>query len=330
MSKMELRKSQPTASEVHVNTPLTNMSEAYIQREDSFAAHRVFPAVPVSKQSGKYFSFPRGYFNRDEMSLRAPGAESVQGGYGMTTGSYDCDVYSFKHPIPRQVRANTDSPLDPDRNATQFVTRKALIKLEKLWVNAFFAASLWTSDLTGGTDFTKWDDDSSTPVEDIREYKRTIRESTGYEPNKLVLGRYVKDALVDHPDIVARISGSAGPGNPAIVTLQQLAALFEVEEVLVTNAVENTADEGASDSGSFIAGKHALLAYSNMAPAVEMPSAGYRFAWTGYLGENAANGQSITRWWDQNRKSDMVEIEIATDMKLISADLGAFFGSAVS
>lgn len=329
MSKMELRKSQPGAGEVHVNRPLTNMSEAYIQSDDSFAAHRVFPVVRVNNQTDSYYSFPRGYFNKDEMAERAPGAEAVQGGYAVSTGSYNCKVYAYKHPIPRQVRANTDSPLNSDRNATQFVTRKALIRREKLWVANYFATGKWTTDLTGTTNFVKWDDAASTPVEDIRDQKRTIRESTGFEPNKLVLGRAVKDALVDHPDIVARISGSAGPGNPAIVTLAQLAALFEVEEVMVTNAVENTAAEGATASHSFIAGKHALLTYANPAPAIEMPSGGYTYAWAGYLGENAANGQSITRWYEQSKKSDMVEIELAVDMKLVGADLGVFFSSAV-
>ena len=46
---------QPTVSQVHVNRPLTNISVAFAQAATSFAAERVFPRIPVAKQSDRYF-----------------------------------------------------------------------------------------------------------------------------------------------------------------------------------------------------------------------------------------------------------------------------------
>jgi hypothetical protein len=71
----------PTAGDVHVNTPLTNISIAYIQDAANFVAARVFPNIPVAKQSDRYYTYDRGEFNRDEMEERAPGTESAGGSY---------------------------------------------------------------------------------------------------------------------------------------------------------------------------------------------------------------------------------------------------------
>jgi hypothetical protein len=56
MNQFAIRKSQPTASDVHVNTPLTNISIAYMQMQSEYKAADIFPIVPVSKQTDRYFS----------------------------------------------------------------------------------------------------------------------------------------------------------------------------------------------------------------------------------------------------------------------------------
>jgi hypothetical protein len=122
----------PVPGDVHVNTPLTNISIAFLQSAENFVATRVFPNIPVTKQGDRYYTFDRGEFNRDEAEERAPGTESAGGSYTLdNTPTYFANVYAFHKDIPDQVRANADAVLDPDREATEYVTHKALIKREK-------------------------------------------------------------------------------------------------------------------------------------------------------------------------------------------------------
>ena len=58
---------RPSPGDVHVNTPLTNISIAYMQDATKFISQRVFPNIPVAKQSDRYYVYDRGEFNRDEM-----------------------------------------------------------------------------------------------------------------------------------------------------------------------------------------------------------------------------------------------------------------------
>lgn len=325
----------PSRGDVHVDGPLTQIAIAFAQNPDMFIADRAFPVVPVQKQTDLYFTIPRGEWFRDAMKKRAPGALSAERTHDVSTDSYACEVWALHEKLADQVRANYDSPLQADREITEGLTHAGMIRKEIAWRDSFFITGLWTSEVTGvdnanpgASEVGRWDRADSTPIEDVRTGKRTVQALTGFRPNKMVVSREVYDALLDHPDIVGRLDRGQSTG-PAIVMRQNLAALFELDEILVMDAVYNSATEGASDSIGFVAGKNALLVYAAPRPGIYVPSAGYTFSWTGLLGAGAL-GMRMKRMRDEQRESDMIEIQMAFDQKLVSADLGYFFLSVVN
>jgi hypothetical protein len=330
---------QPTLSDVHVNQALTQISVAYLQDPSAFVASRVFPNVPVEKASDRYYVFNRGDFNRDDMQLRAPGTESQGSGYSLdNTPSYSADVWALHKDIPDQIRANSDSVLSPDLNATQFLTTKALIRKERLWATNYFTTSLWTSGKIGqatadSTHVVFWNDyANSTPIEDMRAAKRAVHlVSGGFAPNKIVFGPQVWDTLVDHPDFVDRIKygQTANPQmSPAMVSRRVVAELLEVDEILVMEGIYNNVVEGGTETEAYIGGKNALMCYAAPSPGLMVPSAGYTFSWTGFFGAGVM-GNRIKSFRMEWLESDRVEIEMAFALKLIGADLGYFFSSII-
>lgn len=331
-----VRKSQPTPSDVHVNAPLTNISIAFLQDAQNFIADRVFPNIPVAKQSDRYYTYDRGMFNRDEMTERAPGAESDEVGYTVdNTPTYFAKVFALHVKVPDERRANADSVLQPDREATELLIHKAMIKRESLWVTKFFITGIWAEERAGvasgptGTQFLRWDVAGSVPLADLRAGIQAVKRRHGFKPNKLILGSDVWTKLVDHPDFVDRLNRGQTPVGPALVNRQQLATILEIDEVVVAEAVVNTAKEGVTNVHAFIAGKHALLVYAAPRPGLMVPSGGYTFSWNGLLG-SSAQGYRILKMRDDKAHSDWVEIEMAFEQKLISSELGAFFLNAVS
>lgn len=329
--------SQPTRGDVHVNKPLTNISIAYMQDAANFVADTVFPNIPVPQQADRYYTYDRGYFNRDEMKERAPGTESAGSGYSVdNTPTYFARVYAFHHDIPDQVRANVDTVLQPDSDATKLVSQKALIKREKLWVTRFFQPALWTFDVDGvaaaptpGTQVLQWNDANSTPIEDVAAAQDAILEETGQLANILVVGRQVWTALKNHPDIIDRVKYGQTPGGTAKISLQALADLFEVQRIVVMQAIENVSVEGQANDHAFIGGKKALLVFSPGSPGLQVPTAGYTFSWTGFMGAGAMGGR-IKKFRMENLESDRIEIQMAFDQKLVSADLGYFWDTIVA
>ena len=248
---------QPTLSDVHVNRPLTNISVAYSQEAAGveFVADRAFPPIPVENKSDLYWTYKRGDWNRDEMQKRGLSMESAGAGYGLdSTGTYNCDVWALHKDVDDQVRANSDSPLAPDRDATIFLTQKALIRRENQWATQYFKTGLWTGEVAGqatsdSTHVVYWDYATSSPITDIRHAKTQARlNSGGFVPNIGVFSRPVFDKLVDHPDFIDRTKYGQTAPNPAMATRRIIAEILELEEVLVMDAVYNTAAEGATPS----------------------------------------------------------------------------------
>jgi hypothetical protein len=324
----------PGRADVHVDRPLTNISIAFRQSADAFVADKVFPVVPVQKQSDTFFTIPRGAFFRDQVEKKAPGAEPAKANFNYGTDSYRADIWALATGVADEIRANYDSPLSADRDMTEFLTHQGLIRKERLFASEFFTTGKWTTDYTGvaatptGAQFLQWNDANSNPIEDIRAGKRRVHGRTGFRPNKMIVGREVYDVLLDHPDIVGRLDRGQTTG-PAMAKRDELAALFELDEILVMDAIYNTANEGATDSYAFIGGKSALLVYSAPSPGLMVPTGGYTFSWTGLLG-GGANGMNMRRIRDDKAQADELIVQMAFDMKLISADLGQFFTAAIA
>ncbi|KKM80683.1 hypothetical protein LCGC14_1337380 [marine sediment metagenome] len=314
---------QPTTGDVHVNTPLTQISIAFIQDDDEFIADEFFPEVPVAKQSDRYFIYEKDAWFRSDAQERAPSTESAGSGWTLdNTPTYFASKKALHKDVDDDTRANADPVIDMDRDATEYVTRQLLLRKEKDWAAAYFTTSLWDTDFTPGT---LWDAGGSTPIQDIRSQMLVIKRTTGLRANKFGMGEEVWNILQDHPDFLDRIKFT----QTGIVTTGLLAVLLGLQAVMVMGAVENTATEGQTASLSFIFGKSALLVHAAPRPSLLTASAGYTFRWTGLFG-GGEMGTRIKRFRMEAIASDRVEGESAYDQKLVASELGVFFNAVVS
>lgn len=316
---------QPTVNQVHVDRPLTNISIAYLQSQGDFIASRVFPIIPVDKQSDKYYTYNKNAWLRDQAEKRAPSTESAGGGYQLSTDNYYCDEWAYHKDIPEQLRANADMAIDVDRDATEFVTQVQLLRKEAEFASTYFNNSAWGANT--GTPSTLWDVyATSTPITDIKDAARDIQRTTGRRPNKLTLSQEVFDVLSEHPDFTEKIKYT----QTGIVTAQLMAGVLGLDEVIVAGSVQATNLENETEAYAFTFGKHALLTYSPMRPSLLTPSAGYMFAWRGLAPGLGDGSIAIDRFQMRHLKAERVEGTSAWDMKITGSDLGYFFESVIS
>lgn len=311
----------PTAGDVHVNRPLTNFSQKYLQSEDMFVGTRAMPNIPVSKQSDLYYIFDRADFYRDEAQERADATESAGAGFNLSTDPYFARVYAFHKDVSDRQRANQDDPVQLDQSAAQFVTQKLLIRRETLFATEFLTAGVWDTDTN-----VNWLPAGSNPITDVRGEATAVHGATGFRPNKMLMGRTAWDTLLDNDEIIARISGGALPSQPAIVQRQLVAQLFELDAIFVMDSVSNTALPGAAEATAFIGDDNALLYWAPDTAGLETPTAGIQFSWTGLLG-NTGNGLRIKRMRAELLEADRIEGEMAFDYKVVASELGSLFTS---
>lgn len=327
--------SNPTTSDLHINTPLTNIAVGAVQDLSAFAAARVFPIVPVMKQSDLYRTFNIADMYRDDLKPRASGTESHGTGYNVGSESYICQRFDLHHDIADADRANADSVFALDANSTKILTNQALIRRESMFADSYLTTGVWATQAQGvtsgptGTQFLKWTDDASDPVADVEAAKLRVLLATGKMVNKITMTYDVRSALKTNPAIIDRIKYSGGIGNdtPVNVTDSALAQVFGVNEVVVSSAIKNTAKEGEAMVGAFIASGKVLLSYSPATPGIFELSAGYIFSWRGLLG--SVDGMRVKKFRIETLESDRIEIQTAWAMKQTSNVAGTLLYDVV-
>jgi len=322
-----------TPSAVHIDQPLSNLTLAYVQEQTNFIADKVFPTVGVQRQSDKYYIYDRANMNRTgDVKKLAPRTEVNRIGMAISNDSYFADVYGLGMDFDEQTLANEDAMLEIRAAGSQTIVNRLLIHREEQFASSFFAASIWGTDVTPSN---LWSDyTNSTPITDVTTGRRTMQlKSGGFKPNTMVVGKEVRDILINHPDILARLNGGATVTNTALITNAKLAEIFEVENFYVMEAVKNGAVEGLAESNSFIGGKNALLVHAPRNAGLMTPASGLTFAWNNIPGANNL-GITVESFSDDALKrqqvAEHIQVKMAYDMKVVGADLGYFFSAVIA
>lgn len=331
-----------TPSAVHIDAPLTNLTIAFLQDANGFIADRVFPKVSVAKKSDKYYIYNRADFNRvGQVQARAPRTQAPRVGMSLSQDTYLTEVFSLATDFDFETLANEDAALDIRSAGAQMLTHQLLIDREIKWASTYFTGGVWGTDWDGvsGSPSTnqvrQWSDyNNSTPIQDVTTIMRTVQlRSGGFKPNVMVVGKEVRDVLVNHPTILARLNGGATVTNTALVTDAKLAEIFGVEDFMVMETVRNNGLEGLAESNAFIGGKAVAFYYRPRAAGLMIPSAGYTFTWDEL--ENASGyGIAIKSYRGDylaiDGVAEVLEANLAYDHKVVSADLGAFIDTVIA
>lgn len=282
---------------------LSNVSIKY--KNASYLAETLFPVVQVAKQQGKYYTYDKAMFRRND-TRRAPGAKANEVEYGLSTAQFYAEDHALKEKIPFEIIDQADNALNPEMDAVESVTEMLLVDKEMALAATFADTATITQNTTlSGT--SQWSDyNNSDPFNDIRTAIDTVQSATGLRPNTLSFGQQVFNKLLDHPDIVERIKYSMA----GAVTAELIARLFDVERVLVGSAIKNTADEGQTDSLSYIWGKHAHALYVAPTPRLKQVTSGFTFTY---------QQREVEKWDDGDAKARYVRVHDNYVQKLVAA-----------
>lgn len=295
------------SGDVHVDQVLTQISIGY--PNEGLVGEQLFPAVPVNKQSDKYYTFGReGWLPEDD--VRAPGAVAREiTGATVSTDTYYAVEHALQIAVTDEERKNADSPLSPDRDGAEIVTSKIMLGRERaIQVLAHTAANYASTNTVTLSGTSQWNDyTNSDPIGVMRTGKRAIHAKIFREPNTIVIPYPVMSVLEDHPDFLERIKYS----ERAIFSPELLAAILGFGKVVVPGVGINTAPLGQAESLAYLWGNDVVMAYVPPRPGMKIPAYGYEFVW---------NGQIVDRWRENPRKSDMIRVSRAYDHKMTATD----------
>jgi hypothetical protein len=309
----------PLISEVKFDELLTNISVQYQPAQGGFLADIVGPPVPVRLESSVYWKYDKSRFDVPN-SARAPRSEYNRVEWTATRDSYLAEEYGLELPIDDRERDNAAGPLDLDIDSTEIVTDMVLNNREKRWADMVMDPAIvtQTTDLNSLAG-RQWDDFSSgvsDPLGDAAIARNAIWLATGYRPNKLLLGYQVAEKLAQHPGLLERIQFS----ERALITKQILAALFQVDEVIIGGVLQRTSAAGATDVLADVWGKNALFFYSETRPSLKRASFAYTFR---------VKALQAFRYREEKIKSDIIRVTEIQAEKMVAPELGYLFQNAI-
>jgi hypothetical protein len=313
------------ASEVataHLDQFLTNYSIVY--RNQEFVGGRLFPDFPVAKQSNRYpiFGFERFKAYNTE---RAPGSEANEmPSWRMSNDEYYCDGKAQKQLVADELRAQWELGVTPEVFTTEtladIIDKQREIAIFNLIMNSVVIPG---AALTGQA---QWSDyQNSDPVSAITKVRSTILLGSTKEPNALLLGYEVWLQLINHPVILDRFKSTSMPlGYPSD---QQLAGLFNVDQIIVARSLYDTAPQGQPHNLNYIWGKNAILAYVPPAQGSMIVTPGTTFRWLYGVPKN--EGMLVKRYRVEERSGDMIEYQTYYCIKMVSPGTMYVFKNAV-
>ena len=310
---------QATPGQARVVDPILSAVARGYRSPKAAVASVLFPIVPVGLRAGRIISFGPDDFKLVN-SARAPGANTKRIQFGYAGENYSLVDYRLEGAVPNELQeeASNGPGIDLSSNAVRRVQNIMALEREKQAADlarneARYGAG--NKETLSGT--SQWSDPASDPFTDIMDGKESIRAKIGERPNVLTLGPKMLTALRTHPKVLDRLS-TASDRPPA--TLQQLQALFELQQIVEGEAVYH-------DGSQFqdVWGKDAILAYTTPASMQEMGSPSF-----GYTYQLEDRPMVEEGYPDRNANSWFYPVTDAYQPVLAGATAGFLFKSAVA
>lgn len=283
-----------------IDVALSQFAQLY--RNNQFVAELLFPRVEVQRQSDFFWQYGRENQALRENTLRAPGSAAERIQQTLSKTKYNSVDHALARLIPDEERGNFMGG-----DLEQWITQTLMDKLFLDEENNAATIATNTANYAGTNSVTlagpsQWSDlQNSTPITDVETAKSQIRQ-VGQEANLMIIGDPVYQKLRVHPAIVQRLVYTKG----GQVTLQDLAAIFGIDRVVLASAVK--LDNAIPANANFVWGKNVVLAYAQPNPSPADVSFGKTFVWTQAPGTVGGFATEIARETPASKKAD----ELAT------------------
>lgn len=278
-----------------------------------FIGLELLPLFPTRLQTSQFPVIPKEALLKIPETARAARAAYNRSDYEFERGYYATNENGWEEVVDDRERALYQDEFDAELVATMRATRIILAAQEKRIADKVFSATNFTANSI--TD--EWDDAANAvPIDDVNEGKLSVRENCGMLPNVLVIS-YSTFLNLKRCDQVVDLLKFTFPGiDINRMSAQQLAAVFDVERVLVGGAVYDSAKKGQDASISDLwSNEYAMLTRVASGQSLDEPCLGRTFLWT----EDADSNSVVEQYREEGTRGDVIRVRHDTDERLLTS-----------
>jgi hypothetical protein len=266
-----------SASSVHASTFMSNLSVQYANEE--YIGERLMPVVSVDKLANQFPS----YAKRDR--LAAPD-DSMQGRSrpneiqeSRSTDSYATKPYGLSNFVEMKTLQNQDAPFDELLDLQESLDELMAYRREKRIAALVCASGSYSGNTSAISAGQRWNTSAGgNPIKDILTAKRACWPGRGRGMTVGVCSYDVYDVLRTNPVILDALKYTERGG---LASRKNIASLFELDELYVGKAREDTANEGQTASYSRIWTDVFAILRVATAPSIRNATFGYTLRFKG-------------------------------------------------
>lgn len=296
-----------------------------------FVADLVLPVTNVGLQAGQFARWPiEELLKADGDIERAPGSSYKEDESKFEVETYATRDYGVVEKVDEREAEMYSRMVDPFTFAATRAAHRVLLAKEKRVAAKVMDHATYSANVAIHSDpgNGKWDTANSTPIADVEAAGQKMYALTGYYPDTLIINRKVFRKLRLNPQVLSAIK-SDGAGDQARqrdVTAAQLAAVFDVDRVVVAGGTQNTSPSGAATI-SQIWGDHAMLCVTTTSQDMRVACIGRQFHWGA---DGSMPSGIIEQKYDWDHRCWKVRARHEGDEKRIYTELGHMIDSVLT
>jgi len=294
----------PLSNQLHVDKLLSAISIKY--RNENYIAMEIFPEIPVKLNSDLYRIYGRDF--KLPETYRAMNAVSKQASFEVSTASYQLEWHSL-HDFVGDRQAENYDIADLRSDTTENLTDKILRRLEKK-VCDLFTTTNWSLgvSLAAGAEWSA-NTTTSNPIPVVDTGTSTVLMNSGKKPIYGAIGRNGFVAVKNHVSVLERTKYVSKE-----MDVNMIAALFGLEQLLVSEQSIDTAAQGVAENISWLWDNEKMFLGWKPAKASPLqPSAGYIFR---------NSRPMVKRWRVEEREADEIEVNMEFDARVVASLCG--------
>lgn len=268
----------PSGRNAYYDPMLSQFSSAAFSRTGgNMVADQIAPAVPAPKQSALYRVFDPEAWLKTPNDLRAPKTVPDRVTFTTSSATFFCHNRALSAEIALEDLANSDQAMMLRENHSELVVTQ-LKRAQEVRVARLCTASGNAATIVQATGAGLWTAvDSADILGQTNSAHIGIWNLTGMRPNTVVLD-WESALLAQRNRFLLDLFRYTQGGQ---IPLERLRTdVFKVERLIIADAIQNTAGEGATMANSSIWGACCLFCYSNPGAASDMsPNFLTRFRW---------------------------------------------------
>lgn len=310
----------PEAKELHLNAYLTDLSIKY--RNAAMIWSLVMPIIKANKRADKFVKYNKEDSYQLVDDMLGPKALPNEVTWGKSDDNYSVKDHGLSDYVAQEEIDNADNPIRPKVEANDFLNRCLDVAQEKRVADLIFAAASYPTgnkmQLSGDT---KWGGAADDPIGDVI----TAVEGCFVRANTLAFGAeaWMKYRML--PEILDAVKSStryqSSPGG--LATAPEVAALFEVDQLLIGRSRYNTAKKGQTPVFARLWGKHCAALYVEKDPGINSILFAATFVETLRQTFEVFDGKRGVKG------AHFIKTAWNSDEKVIASDVGYFIEDAV-